>query len=90
MAVDALGDVFIADTYNNRVVEVPAGGGAQRTVGTGLSAPDGGAVAPAPATTTTTTTGPAAALPEAPYAALLALGALPAGGYVLLRRRRSS
>jgi len=48
------------------------------------------AVAPAPATTTTTTTGPAAALPEAPYAALLALGALPAGGYVLLRRRRSS
>lgn len=52
--------------------------------------PCGVAVAPAPATTTTIPTGPAAALPEAPYAALLALGALPAGGYVLLRRRRSS
>ena len=27
VAVDAAGDVFIADTVNNRVVEVPAGGG---------------------------------------------------------------
>ncbi|MGI8751400.1 MAG: putative Ig domain-containing protein, partial [Acidimicrobiales bacterium] len=38
------GDVFIADTNNSRVVEVPAGGGAQTTVGSGLSSPDGAAV----------------------------------------------
>ena len=42
MAVDAAGDVFIADTGNNRVVEVPAGGGAQTTMGSGLNQPWGG------------------------------------------------
>ena len=41
VAVDAAGDVFIADTYNSRVVEVPAGGGAQTTVGSGLCASTG-------------------------------------------------
>ena len=44
VAVDGAGDVFIADARNNRVVEVPAGGGAQTTVGTGLSFPTGVAV----------------------------------------------
>ena len=43
-AVDAAGDVFIADTYNSRVVKVPAGGGAQTTVGSGLNMPGGVAV----------------------------------------------
>ena len=33
VAVDAAGNVFIADTRNNRVVEVPASGGPQFTVG---------------------------------------------------------
>ena len=42
--MDGAGDVFIADTSNNRVVEVPAGGGAQTTVGSGLSDPSGVAV----------------------------------------------
>ena len=41
VAVDGAGNVFIADTYHSRVVEVPAGGGAQTTVGSGLSAPYG-------------------------------------------------
>ena len=44
VAVDGAGDVFIVDTGNHRVVEVPAGGGAQTTVGTGLSYPQGVAV----------------------------------------------
>jgi sugar lactone lactonase YvrE len=44
VAVDAAGDIFIADANNNRVVEVPAGGGAQTTVGSGLSFPHGVAV----------------------------------------------
>jgi YVTN family beta-propeller protein len=44
VAVDAAGDVFIADTENNRVVEVPVGGGPQTTVGTGLALPTGVAV----------------------------------------------
>jgi len=44
VAVDAAGDVFIADTYNGRVVEVPAGGGQQSTVGSGFCAPTGVAV----------------------------------------------
>ena len=38
------GDVFIADTDNNRVVEVPAGGGPQITVASGLNFPAGVAV----------------------------------------------
>ena len=37
-------DVFIADTDNNRVLKVPAGGGPQTTVGSGLSGPFGVAV----------------------------------------------
>ncbi len=44
VAVDGAGDVFIADTINNRVVKVPAGGGAQTTVGTGLNYPSSVAV----------------------------------------------
>ncbi len=44
MAVDGAGDVFIADSGNNRVVEIPAGGGTQITVGTGLAHPLGVAV----------------------------------------------
>ncbi|MFZ0666146.1 MAG: hypothetical protein WAM97_10350 [Acidimicrobiales bacterium] len=43
-AVDKKGDLFIADTGNNRVVEVPPGGGSETTVGSGLSAPQGVAV----------------------------------------------
>lgn len=44
VAVDGAGDVFIADPSNVRVVEVPAGGGAQTTVGSGLINPIGVAV----------------------------------------------
>ncbi len=44
VAVDGAGDVFIADQNNGRVVEVPAGGGAQVTVGSGLNQPTGVAV----------------------------------------------
>jgi len=44
VAVDAAGDVFIADLSHSRVVEVPAGGGAQTTVGSGLQNPSGVAV----------------------------------------------
>ena len=44
VAVDAGGNVFIADLGNNRVVEVPAGGGPQFTVGSGLAGPFGVAV----------------------------------------------
>ena len=39
-----VGDVFIADTGNNRVVEVPANGDPQITIGSGFSSPDGVAV----------------------------------------------
>jgi hypothetical protein len=42
LAVDGAGDVFIADS--NAVVELPAGGGAQTTVGSGLQDPYGLAV----------------------------------------------
>ncbi|MGD0730849.1 MAG: choice-of-anchor D domain-containing protein [Terracidiphilus sp.] len=46
VAVDAAGDLFIADTYNNRVVEVPAGDGGAIAIdptvnGSGLSTPYG-------------------------------------------------
>jgi sugar lactone lactonase YvrE len=44
VAVDGAGDVFITDNGNNRVVKVPAAGGAQTTVGTGLNQPYGVAV----------------------------------------------
>ncbi len=39
VAVDGAGDIFIADYFNSRVVEVPAAGGAQSTLGSGLSTP---------------------------------------------------
>jgi sugar lactone lactonase YvrE len=44
VALDGGGDLFIADTFNNRVLELPAGGGAQTTVGTGLNLPAGIAI----------------------------------------------
>jgi sugar lactone lactonase YvrE len=44
VAVDAAGNVFIADSSNNRVVKIPVGGGPQTTVGTGLNEPFGVAV----------------------------------------------
>src|ERR1035441_4374848 len=44
VAVDGAGNVFIADPGNNRVVEVPAGGGPQTTMGSGLNDPTGVAV----------------------------------------------
>ena len=44
VAVDAAGDLFIADPGNNRLVEVPVGGGALKTIGSGLSDPWGVAV----------------------------------------------
>ncbi|MGI8751555.1 MAG: Ig-like domain repeat protein [Acidimicrobiales bacterium] len=62
MAVDAQGDVFIGDTNNNRVVEVPAGGGAQTTVGTGLNFPHGVAVYAPPPTFSADTPGSNAAV----------------------------
>jgi hypothetical protein len=37
VAVDGAGDVLIADLNNNRVVELPAGGGTQVTVDSGLN-----------------------------------------------------
>src|SRR6476659_8158893 len=39
LAVDGAGDVFVADTLNNRVVELPAGGAQQTLPFSGLSAP---------------------------------------------------
>jgi hypothetical protein len=39
VAVEGSGNVFIGDTGNNRVVEVPVGGGAEFEVGSGLNAP---------------------------------------------------
>jgi sugar lactone lactonase YvrE len=42
LAVDRAGNIFIVDTVNNRVVEVPTGGGAQITVASGLNGPYGG------------------------------------------------
>jgi sugar lactone lactonase YvrE len=41
IVVDRAGDVFIADFDHNRVVELPANGNAQITVGSGLSLPIG-------------------------------------------------
>ena len=41
VALDGAGNVFIADSGNNRVVEVRPDGGAQVAVGTGLSNPSG-------------------------------------------------
>jgi large repetitive protein len=39
VVVEGSGNVFIADTGNNRVVEVPVGGGAEFEVGSGLNGP---------------------------------------------------
>jgi hypothetical protein len=39
VAVDSSGDLFIADTFNGRVVEVPANGGTPTTVASGLNQP---------------------------------------------------
>ena len=44
VAVDGLGNTYIADFGNHRVVKLLAGGGAQTTVGTGLQGPSGVAV----------------------------------------------
>jgi hypothetical protein len=44
VAEDGAGDIFITDSYNSQVVKVPAGGGAQTTVGSGLNFPYGVAV----------------------------------------------
>jgi len=44
LAVDGLGNVFVADSGNSRVVKVPSGGGTLTTVGTGLYGPQGVAV----------------------------------------------
>jgi sugar lactone lactonase YvrE len=44
LAVDRAGDIYIADSGNNRVLRVPAGGGAPVTVGSGLSEPSAPAV----------------------------------------------
>ena len=44
LALDAAGDVFVADTGNNRVVEVPAGGAVPTLLGAGLNQPSSVAV----------------------------------------------
>jgi sugar lactone lactonase YvrE len=44
VAVDGAGDIFVADTNNNQVVELLAGGSNQTTVGTGLKQPTGVAI----------------------------------------------
>jgi len=44
LALDAAGDVYIADAVNNQVLKVPAGGGAPSTVGASLKSPAGVAV----------------------------------------------
>ena len=44
VAVDAAGDLFIANSGSNQVVEIPTGGGSQLTLGSGLSSPMGLAV----------------------------------------------
>jgi sugar lactone lactonase YvrE len=44
VAVDAAGNVYIADNGNGRVVKVPVGGGTQTTISSGLNHPSGVAV----------------------------------------------
>jgi sugar lactone lactonase YvrE len=44
VAADLAGNVYIADSGNNRVVRFPVGGGQQTVLGSGLSAPQGVAV----------------------------------------------
>jgi hypothetical protein len=47
VAVDSYGNVFVANTVNNNIIELPFGGGAALTLGSGLSSPVGLAVDPA-------------------------------------------
>jgi DNA-binding beta-propeller fold protein YncE len=44
VAVDATGNVYVADTNNNAVKVIPAGGGAVQTLGSGFIQPGGVAV----------------------------------------------
>jgi len=44
VAVDAAGNVYVADTQNNLVKKIPVGGGAPVTLGSGFSQPEGVAV----------------------------------------------
>jgi sugar lactone lactonase YvrE len=44
VAADSQGNIFIADSANNRVLKVAAGGGGQSVVGSGLNQPTGVAV----------------------------------------------
>jgi sugar lactone lactonase YvrE len=44
VVVDAAGDVFISDPNNNDVIEVPAAGGTQSTIGVKLDGPSGLAI----------------------------------------------
>jgi sugar lactone lactonase YvrE len=44
VAVDSLGNIYVADPTKNQIVVTVPGGGAQTTVGTGLAAPQGVAV----------------------------------------------
>jgi hypothetical protein len=44
VAVDASGNLFVADSNNGRVVELPVNGGAQQVIATGLAQPSGIAV----------------------------------------------
>lgn len=44
MALDGAGDLFVTDTFNNRVVKITANGGSQTVVGVGLALPAGIAI----------------------------------------------
>jgi len=44
VAVDAAGDVYVADESNNAVTEIPVGGGTPISLGSGFNAPEGVAV----------------------------------------------
>ena len=41
VAVDRTGNVFVADSNDSRIIEAPAGGPAEFTVGTGMNGPMG-------------------------------------------------
>jgi len=44
IAVDAAGNIYVADSNNNRVMKIPAGGGAAVAIGSGFNSPTGVAV----------------------------------------------